>query len=208
MPSYLAGSSQLNILRHRAASLTGRGNESPKQSFRKGVSEHSFGMPLNTDDPVRIAGPFDGLDGAVRSMRGDLQTFSHALDGLMVRAIHRRFNGSGNFGEAAGLLKGRGMNRVVLRLRDDVVLGVRYGCVGFLTQILNQGAAEIHVQELAAVANGEDRFFFAESVLQNGAVGVFSRGIGGLGLAAIDFPVFGGCDVGRASRQDEGIEAW
>src|ERR1700737_1289787 len=204
---YSAGSSQLNILRHRATGLTRRGDEIPKQSFRKGVSEHAFGMPLHSHDPVRVAGPFDGLDGAVRSMRGDLQAFSNTLDGLMVRAIHRRLHGSGNFGEATGLLKGRGMNRIVLRLRDDVVLGVRYGRVRLLAQILNQGAAQINVQELAAVANSPDRFFFAESVLQNGAIGVFARGIGRLGLAAIDLPVFGGCDVGRASWQNEAIEA-
>src|SRR6202011_3268986 len=148
MPSYLARSWRLNFLRDWLASLTGRGNEVPKQSFRKRISEHAFGMPLNTDDPVRIAGPFDGLDGAVRSMRGDLQAFSNTLDSLMVRAIHRRFNGSGNFGEAASFLKGRGMNRVVRRLRDNVVLGVRYGRIRLLTQILNQGAAQINIEEL------------------------------------------------------------
>src|SRR6202011_4682276 len=134
-------------------------------------------------------------------MRGDLQAFSDALDSLMVRAIHRRFNGAGNFGKTASFLKGRGMNRVVPPLRDDVVLGVRYGRMRLLTQMLNQGTAQINIEELGAIANRQDRFFFAESVLQNGAVGVFSRGIGRLGLAAIYLSILRGCDVGRASWQ-------
>src|ERR1700676_3407410 len=144
---------RLNFLRDRATSLTGRGNEVFKQSFRKGISEHAFGMPLHADDPVRIAGPLERLDGAVGSVRGDLQAFSYALHSLMVRAIHRRLNDTSNFGNTTCRLKGGGMNRVGLRFWHDVVLGMRYGRVCLLTQILNQGAAQINIQELAAVAN-------------------------------------------------------
>jgi len=50
--------------------------------------------------------------------------------------------------------------------------------------------------------------FFAESALQNSAIGIFSWGIGRLGFAAIYLAVLGGVDVGRAPRQDEAIEAW
>jgi len=165
-------------------------------------------MPLHPDDPVRIASPFDRLDRAVGSVRGDLQALSNALHGLMVRAIHRHLNGSGNFRKAARLFKCRRMNGIGLRFWNNVVLGMRYGRIRFLTQILNQGTAQIDIQELAAVANSQDRFFFAKSVLQNGAIGIFSRGIRRLGLAAIYLPVFAGCDVGRAPRQNEAIEAW
>jgi hypothetical protein len=129
---YSAGSSQLNILRHRAASLSGRRNEISEQPFRKGISEHAFRMPLHADDPVGIPGPLDRLYGPVGSMGGDLQAFSNALHGLMVRAVHRRFNGSGNFGKTTGLLKSRAVNRVVLGLRNDVMLGMRYGRVRLL----------------------------------------------------------------------------
>ena len=63
------------------------GDEFLKQALREQVIWHALRVPLNPNNPVGIAGPFHGFDGAVRGVSRDAQLFARSVDCLMMAAI-------------------------------------------------------------------------------------------------------------------------
>ncbi len=55
-----------------------------KQALRERIIRHTLRMPLNSNNPVGIADPLHGFDGAIRSMSRDAKLFPRSVDGLMM----------------------------------------------------------------------------------------------------------------------------
>ena len=79
-------------LRLASGSLTGaRGrDELLKQALREWIIRHAFRMPLDSHNPVGIAGPFHAFDDAIRGVGGDTKLFPGLVDGLVMAAIDMR----------------------------------------------------------------------------------------------------------------------
>lgn len=72
-----------------------------EKTLRKRIFRHALGMPLNSYDPVGIAGPFHGFDCAVRGVRYDAEFFSRPVDGLVMAAVDMGRRGTGKLREKA-----------------------------------------------------------------------------------------------------------
>jgi hypothetical protein len=71
---------------------------------------------------------------------------------------------------------------------------------------LYQGAAQIDVQELATVADGQNRLLFGESMFQDGSISGFTSQIRWRRQALVYSVIFRRLDVSRTAGQDKGIQ--
>src|SRR5437016_5159957 len=131
-------------------------------------------MPLHTGDPVGIARPLDALDGPVGGARSNAQMLARLPNRLVMRAVDDRLRPPGKRGEtASGHQSGR-MGRIVLGFRHEILFAMRRCGRRLRPKILNERAAQIDVEELAAVADGQDRLFLGKGMLEDGTVSLFN----------------------------------
>src|SRR5712692_10221954 len=78
---------QLNFVRERSAIAARRAHKIREQPLRQGVSRHALRVPLNPNDPVRVARPFDALNGSVRSLRRNAKVFPRSVNCLMMATV-------------------------------------------------------------------------------------------------------------------------
>src|SRR5690349_17895316 len=146
-------------------------------------------MPLHTQDPVGIASPLDTFDGPVGSTGSNLQIPARFLNRLMMRAVYDTMRSPRKRAKSASRLEGSGVSGVVFRfglaIRHEVPLLMGRGGASFCLKVLNQRAPQINVQELAPIANGQDRLSFRKSVFENGTVGFLSSRVRGRGQPLI-----------------------
>src|SRR5881275_767829 len=161
----------------RAARVCGSGYKRAEQSLGKGVSKHTLGMPLHSGNPVGIARPLHTLDRAVGRARSDAQVLAWLLNRLMVRTVDDRLRAARERSEATSGFQRSWMGRVVRRFwfgfRRKVLFlmsgrGARLGL-----EVLDERASQMHIEELAAVADGQDRLLFRQSMPEDSAVGFF-----------------------------------
>jgi len=137
------------------------GYEILEKTLRKRVLRHALRMPLNSYDPVGIAGPFDGFDRAVRGIRCDAEVFSRPVDGLVMAAVDMGRRGTGKLRKKApwgqhGIVVLIGANGSCREIGGSVRNGER--AIGpHIRDVLNQGAMEMDVEDLAAITDGQDR---------------------------------------------------
>ncbi len=128
-----------------------------KQALRERIIRHALWMPLDSDDPVGIAGPFDAFDGAVRGVRCDAEFFSRLVDGLVMAAVDMGRSGTDKLREKTS----GGQNGVVLLIstfRSSREIG---GSMwngerpigAHFWNVLNQRALEVDVEDLAAITD-------------------------------------------------------
>src|SRR5215467_32212 len=131
-------------------------------------------MPLHARDPVGVPSPFDAFNRTVRSTRGNAQIPARLLNRLMVRTVDYSLGVSGKRAQAASVLERGSVSGIFFwfwpAFRRQVFLLMGRCCASFDLKILNQRATQVDVQELAAVANSQDRLSFCKSVPQNGTV--------------------------------------
>src|ERR671925_1941667 len=135
-------------------------------------------MPLHPRDPVGVARPLDAFDCAVGGVRGDTQIFARLLNRLVVGTVDDRLGAFSECAKTASTLERCGMRGIVFRFglafHHQVLLLMSCCGASFGLEVLNQCAAEIDVQELAAIANGQDRLLFSKRMPENGTVGFLS----------------------------------
>ena len=98
------------------------------------------------------------------------------------------------------------MGRIVLGFRHEILFAMRRCGRRLRPKILNERAAQIDVQELAAVADGQDRLFLGKGMLEDGTVSLFPRRIRGRGQPPVDRTVLPGRNVRGAAGEDKAVE--
>ena len=123
-----------------------------EKTLRKRVLRHALGMPLNSYDPVGIAGPFHGFDRAVPGVRYDAEFFSRSVDGLVMAAVDMGRSGTGKLARRfPGSARHRGFDRHHCSCREIGSSEERRRAVGSrIRDVLNQRAMEVDVENLAA----------------------------------------------------------
>src|SRR5215469_13400950 len=106
-----------------------------------------------------------------------------------MRTVDLRFGSPRKPGQAASRLKASHMPRIVQRFGPQILLAVWDFRVCLALQVLDQRPAQIDVQKLAAITNGQNRLSFGKSVFKDGAVGLLALLIGGTGLPRIALPI-------------------
>jgi hypothetical protein len=187
-------------------SLATGSNEICEQAFRRRIAEHPLRMPLNANHPVSVASPLDSFHGTVIGTRGDSQVPTRRGHRLMMRAVNFTAAAARDCAQAAALLKRRRVARIVFRFRREVFFPVWDGGARLCPQVLYQGAAQIDVQELATVADGQNRLLFGESMFQDGSISGFTSQIRWRRQALVYSVIFRRLDVSRTAGQDKGIQ--
>src|SRR5208282_4148812 len=167
--------------------LAGRDHELAEQCGGECVAFHALGVPLDADDPVRVAMPLDRFNDAVGSVCGDAQATAGRADGLMMRTVDARLEDTGKRGEARIGIHAQRMVRM-----HSVLVLVLQVWAGLGGDVLNESPVEMDVQALDAVANGQHRFTGGESVIEHCAVCGFAMRIGRVRLGSASGPVESG----------------
>ena len=167
-------------------------------------------MPLHTGYPIRIASPLDTFDGSVRGVGSDTQILARLLNRLVVGAVDDRLRTSRKRTQAASRLEYIGVSGVVFGLgiafRHEIPLPMGRCSASLALEVLNQGATEIDVQELAAIADGQYRLFFSKSMLEDGVVGFFPSRVSRRGQSPVHRAVPQRLNISRAAGEHESIQ--
>src|ERR1051325_5853470 len=129
---------------------TGRSPDRLREPAKQRVLRIVFGMPLDGQrPPCRPSHRFDALDDAVLRPRGRAQRRGQVTDRLMVAAVYARAHGP------------EGAMQQGVRLDAQPVASGRVGVIdrappALAREVLVQGAAQGHVQDLDAATDGED----------------------------------------------------
>src|ERR1700730_4216035 len=136
----------------------GRRDKIPEQRLGESVTGHTFGMPLDSDHPIGIAGPLDAFDDSIRSLGGHTKVFAGCIDRLVVAAINPCHRSLIESGQPAVGTEIRLVLAIPLAGAGQEIRGaVRYRAGPLDEDVLNQGALEMNVQNLATIANGQNR---------------------------------------------------
>src|SRR5712664_1624742 len=164
-------------------------------------------MPLNSDDPVGIALPLDAFDDAVGSLGRDAKLFPWFFNRLMMAAVDFSRGRPIQSGKPTRRCETGRVSGVSLPLpRREIGMAV-WKCFWFLcTNVLNQRALEMNVENLAAITDGQHRFRCAKRMRENCLIGCVSIRIEGHRLGLPGCTVAAGVNIRRATRQDEGVQ--
>ncbi len=165
-------------------------------------------MPLHSDNPVRVPGPFHRLHDSIGGMGRDPQPAARLIDRLVVGRIYVRSGRAGKLQHAAGV-ELRAVHRV--RAFSPVWRLVFFGAVAnprskFAGDVLDQAASQKNIQGLHPVADCQHWLARTQSVFQQREISSFARGIGIDGGWVALRPEMCRVYIGRAARQQERIQ--
>src|SRR5258706_14318569 len=92
----------------------------------------------------------------------------------MMRAVDFASPAARDFRQEAAQLEKSGMARIVFRFQLEILFSMWRGRAGLGSQILYQGAAQIDIEEMATVADGQNRLLFGQGMFQDRAVSALS----------------------------------
>ena len=145
------------------------GHEPAKECIGKGFAAHPFRVPLYTNNPARSADPFDRFDNSVRSICGYAQPSSGIPNGLVVRAIDT------HVGMASQLRQAAVFNAYRMTRAGAVSTGsVLDSGVQLARNVLDQAPVQMNIEQLRAVANGQDRLVGSQCVVEQQIVSVLA----------------------------------
>src|SRR5712692_2716874 len=77
----------LNFLRDGAVGGACSSDKLAEQALRKRVAEHTLGMPLNANYPIRVTGPLDPFDCSVAGTGGHSEVVTGLVNRLVMAAV-------------------------------------------------------------------------------------------------------------------------
>src|SRR5487761_377251 len=174
-----------------------------KKRLRECIIAHSLRMPLHPGYPVRIAGPFHRFDHAIRRKSRHAQISSRLANRLMMRAVDLRFESAGDFRHSRIRLKPHGMERLRLTFAPPPCMLARMLArrSQFAWNILDKAAAQMDVQNLHSVTNGQHGLAFAKRMFEERHVRALKVRVRFGGLEMPRVTVERGINVRRAARK-------
>jgi hypothetical protein len=203
------GNASLRFVSHGLTDA-GRSNELLKQALGERVIRHALRMPLYSDDPIRIASPFDAFDSAIRGPRRYAELFPGFVDGLMMATVdvgHRGTSkpceqGSRSQNGVVGLITARSSGGEIRTAMSDSLWPSRPN----IGDVLNERALQINVENLATIADGQYWLRGTKGVSKNGFVRRISTGVQGLRFRVSRGTVSVRIHIGGATRQNKGVQ--
>src|SRR5258706_4972555 len=126
----------------------------------------------------------------------------------MMRAVDFASPAARDFRQEAAQLERSGMARIVFRFRREILFSVWRGRAGLGSQILYQGAAQIDIEELATVADGQNRLLFGQGMFQDRAVSGFSSQVRRRRKTLVYGAIFRPLDITGTAQQDSPVQGW
>jgi len=185
-------------------------NELLKQALRERIIRHALRMPLNSYDPIGVTSPFHAFDGAIRCVGSDTELFTGLVNSLVMATVDVRGGRPCQLRENASHSQ-YGIMSLVATFSScgEICSPVRNGVPTVwpnIGDVLNQGAFEMDVENLAAVANGQHRLRRPECVRENRFVGRVSIGVQSLCLGVFRRAIAAGVHIRWAARQNKSVQ--
>ena len=160
------------------------------------------GMPLDPQAEAPV-GRLDAFDHAVRRHRIDPEAIADLLHRLVMGGVHRH-----PFAAADGLQQAvRGKGDIVAGFVARVGLLMGEGGFDLLGDVLDQAAAQHHVQELLAAADAEHRQVALQTRRGDGGLELGAAVLGADGFMAVVGAEQGRVDVEGPAGDQQGVDA-